>query len=294
MLQTIKRKGIDMRKKLAVEIKRAQIGLITDIVYSQKPYWYENSIKSLHLNLMKPRGKNPYPVIIWLCGGAWKMMDKDYHMPEMVYLAEHGFAVASVEYRMTNEAQFPGQIEDVKEAIRFLRAHSKDFCLNPEKFGIMGESAGGYLAVLAGTTGETTIFDKGSNLEYSSRVQAVCDWYGPIDFIDFARENNGYPASPEALLLGGAADVNQEIALQANPCTYLTPQTPPMMILHGNEDDTVPFRQSEQLYEQLCSNGTPVEFYELEKAGHADRHFVQPQIRELILNFFQKNLVVSV
>lgn len=279
-----------MRKKLAVEITREQIGLITDIVYAQKPYWFESSMRCLRMNLMKPRGEGPYPVIIWLCGGAWKMMDKGYHLPEMVYLAEKGFAIASIEYRMTNEAQFPGQIEDVKEAIRFLRAHSEEFCLNPEKFGIMGESAGGYLAVLAGTTGETRIFDKGANLEYTSRIQAVCDWYGPVDFIDFARENNGYAASPEALLLGGAAYENRETAIRANPCTYLTPNTPPIMIVHGNQDGTVPFRQSEILYEQLCANGTPVEFYELENTDHADRHFVQPEIRALILDFFTRHL----
>ena len=246
-----------MRKKLNVEITRPQIGLIQDLVFSQPDFWFGHSARSLKLNLMKPRGNTPLPVIVWVCGGAWHMLDKNYHAPEMTYLAEAGFAVASVEYRTTNEAQ---------------------------------ESAGAYLSVMAGVTGNTREFDVGENPEYSSAVQAVCDWYGPTDFMDFGKENRFSPASPEALLLGGPADLVSKVTRAATPATYLSPETPPMLLIHGNQDGTVPFRQSEILYEQLLANGTPVEFYELEGADHADRHFVQPQIREIILDFFNRTL----
>ena len=154
----------------------------------------------------------------------------------------------------------------------------------------MGESAGGYLSILAGTSGSTRIFDVGENLEYSSSVQAVCDWYGPSDFVEFAKENNGSADSPEALLMGGPAHRVPEVAEAATPCTYLSPETPPFLILHGNQDRTVPFSQSEILYERLTANQTPVEFYELDGADHADRHFVQPAIRKIILEFFERNL----
>lgn len=279
-----------MKSKLQVEIERAQVGILQDIVFAQPPFWFGNTTRPLKLNLMKARSDKPLPVIIWLCGGAWVMMDKNYHTPEMEYLAENGFAVASVEYRTSNEARFPSQIEDVKAAIRFLRAHAKQFGLDAEHIGIMGESAGGYLSILAGTSGSTRIFDVGENLEYSSSVQAVCDWYGPSDFVEFAKENNGSADSPEALLMGGPAHRVPEVAEAANPCTYLSPETPPFLILHGNQDHTVPFSQSEILYERLTANQTPVEFYELDGADHADRHFVQPAIRKIILEFFERNL----
>lgn len=279
-----------MRQKINVPIERIQIGLLPDIVYAQKPFWFGHSTRSLKLSLLKPRSDRPLPLIIWVCGGAWVMMEKSYHLPEMTYLAEQGFAVASVEYRTTNECAFPSQIEDIKDAIRFLRAHASEYNLDPDHFGIMGESAGGYLSILAGTSGSTRIFDTGDYLEQSSAVQAVCDWYGPSDFLDFAKENDAYPASPEALLLGGPAPSIPEQTAAADPCTYLSPETPPFLILHGNDDHTVPFRQSEILYDRLTANGTPVEFYELEGAEHADRHFVQPMIRKLILEFFTRYL----
>lgn len=279
-----------MRQKITIPIERLQIGLIPNIVYAQKPFWFGHSSRSLKLDLLKPRSDRPLPLIIWVCGGAWVMMEKSYHLPEMVHLAEQGFAVASVEYRTTNECTFPSQIEDIKDAIRFLRAHASEYNLDPKHFGIMGESAGGYLSILAGTSGSTRIFDTGDYLEQSSAVQAVCDWYGPSDFLDFAKENDAFPASPEALLLGGPAPSIPEQTAAADPCTYLSPETPPFLILHGNDDHTVPFRQSEILYERLTANGTPVDFYEIDGAEHADRQFVQPVTRKLILDFFTRYL----
>lgn len=279
-----------MRQKITIPIERLQIGLIPNIVYAQKPFWFGHSSRSLKLDLLKPRSERPLPLIIWVCGGAWVMMEKSYHLPEMLHLAELGFAVASVEYRTSNECPFPGQIEDIKDAIRFLRAHASEYNLDPLHFGIMGESAGGYLSILAGTTGSTRIFDTGEYLEQSSAVQAVCDWYGPSDFLDFAKENDAYPASPEALLLGAPAPSASEKTAAADPCTYLSPETPPFLILHGNDDHTVPFRQSEILYQRLMEQNIPVDFYEIDGAEHADKQFVQPVTRKLIAEFFTRYL----
>lgn len=279
-----------MRQKITIPIERLQIGLIPNIVYAQKPFWFGHSSRSLKLDLLKPRSERPLPLIIWVCGGAWVMMEKSYHLPEMLHLAELGFAVASVEYRTSNECPFPGQIEDIKDAIRFLRAHASEYNLDPLHFGIMGESAGGYLSILAGTTGSTRIFDTGEYLEQSSAVQAVCDWYGPSDFLDFAKENDAYPASPEALLLGAPAPSAPEKTAAADPCTYLSPETPPFLILHGNDDHTVPFRQSEILYQRLMEHNIPVDFYEIDGAEHADKQFVQPVTRKLIAEFFTRYL----
>lgn len=279
-----------MRQKITVPVKRVPVNMIPDIVYAQKPFWYGHSSRTLKLTLIRPQNKYPLPLIIWLCGGAWKTMEKSYHLPEMFHLAERGFAVASVEYRTTNECSFPCQIEDIKDAIRFLRAHADRYNLDPLHFGLMGESAGGYLAAFVGASGSTRVFDTGEYQDQSSAVQAVCDWYGPSDFFDLFKNNNDYLCSSEMLFLGGDGVDLQKQAAVADPCTYFSLETPPFLILHGNNDHKVSLRQSERLYERIVDNGTIVNFYEIDGAEHGSYHFAQPAIQQLIANFFSQYL----
>lgn len=136
----------------------------------------------MDLIVPKNRGNHaPCPTIVWLCGGAFRVMDRSAWMPELMRYAEAGFVVASVEYRTGNEAVFPAPLIDVKAAIRYLRAHAKEFCVDPEIIISMGESAGGALACLLGVTGEKREFDQGEYQEQSSGVCAVVDYYGLTD-----------------------------------------------------------------------------------------------------------------
>jgi acetyl esterase/lipase len=136
--------------------------------------------KSLLLDLYLPeKSRHSLPLIIWIHGGAWTGGDKADCPARR--LLQRGYAVASINYRLSNEAIFPAQIEDCKAAIRWLRAHAKQYGLDADHFGAWGSSAGGHLVALLGTTGDLKQFDKGDNLDFSSRVQAVCDFYGPTD-----------------------------------------------------------------------------------------------------------------
>ena len=215
-------------------------------------------------------------------------------IPELVPYAHHGYIIASIQYRVSGEALFPAQIEDVKTAIRFLRAHAEKYHIDAERIGIMGESAGGHLAALAGTTGNVKELDKGEWLEQSSKVQAVVDWYGPTDFLQLSQFSDSViknlAASPEALLIGGRAQDNKEKSEKANPISYITGETPPFLILHGDSDRIVPFSQSEILYEALKGIGADVALYNLEGAGHATKEFFQPEIENIIINFFDRHL----
>ena len=138
--------------------------------------------KKLLLDLYLPeKPQGPLPLVIWIHGGAWLGGDKaDCPARRLV---QRGYAVASVNYRLSNEAIFPAQIKDCKAAVRWLRAHTAEYGLDAGHFGVWGASAGGHLVALLGTSGDTKDFDKGENLGVSSRVQAVCDWFGPTDLL---------------------------------------------------------------------------------------------------------------
>jgi acetyl esterase/lipase len=244
------------------------------------------------LDLYLPKAGARLPLIINIHGGAFKMGSKEQGVPTE-YLAE-GYAVASINYRLSQHAKFPAQIEDCKAAVRWLRAHASDYRLDPDRFAAWGGSAGGHLAAMLGTTGDTKEFDSGANLDQTSRVQAVVDYFGPTDFLqmDAHRLPNGQthdPAnSPESELIGGAIQENKEKTARANPITYITPSDPPFLICHGDQDPMVPHHQSELLEAALKKAGVPVSFYTVKGAGHG--RFNDPKVPEMTKEFLAKHL----
>ena len=267
-----------------------------NLVYRQVPGWGQVGSRPLHLTLLRaPAAAQPQPVIVWLCGGAWLDVDHNVWLPELNAFARAGYAVASVQYRLSNVAPFPAPLTDVKAAIRYLRAHAREWGLDPCRFAIMGESAGGFLSALAGATGQTRQFDEGDNLDESSAVQAVVDWYGPTDLAAMTQALlPGRPAdalsSPEDLLLGANLACHPEAAQAANPMAYIGDATPPYLILHGTADPLVPIEQSRMLEAALSAAGRDARLYELEGAGHGTPAFSQPAIKDLILGFLQEVL----
>lgn len=220
-----------------------------------------------------PRATNPLPLIIWVHGGAWQGGSKE-NCPALRYL-ECGYAVASVNYRLSQHAIFPAQIEDCKAAVRWLRAHAKDHNLDPNRFAAWGSSAGGHLVALLGTSGGANEFDTGENLKESSRVQAVVDFFGPTDFTQMGKFSlpnapfdHDVADSPESRLIGGAIQQNKEKAAKANPVTYVSQDDPPFLIMHGNKDNLVPYQQSELLRDALANAGVTVTLRIIEGAGH--------------------------
>ena len=226
------------------------------------------------LDLFIPPGAtNPLPLIIWVHGGAWMGGSKD-QCPALPYL-QKGYAVASINYRLSQRAIFPAQIEDCKAAVRWLRAHAKENNLDADRFAAWGASAGGHLVALLGTAGDVKKFDVGENLEVSSRVQTVVDFFGPTDLTKMAKDSlpnsridHDAPDAPEAKLIGGPVQENKEKAATANPISYVAKDNPPFLIMHGNKDDIVPYQQSELLRDALQKVGAPVTFKIIEGAGH--------------------------
>jgi len=247
----------------------------------------------LDLYLPKQAGKetpDKLPLIIWIHGGAWRAGSKG-NCPATRFLRK-GYAVASINYRLSQHAIFPAQIEDCKAAVRWLRANSNQYGLETNRIGVWGSSAGGHLVALLGTTGDVKEFDKGGNLNVSSRVQAVCDYFGPTDFTKISNFPSSIrhdaPDSPESKLLGGPIQQNKEACQRANPITYVTKDDPPFLIVHGDQDHTVPHNQSQLLYEALTKAGVQVKFHTVEGAGHG--RFKSPEVNKMVDDFFDRHL----
>lgn len=250
---------------------------------------------TLHLLRAEHASERPAPALVFVHGGAWLGGNKDTGILPLLPFARRGYICASVEYRLSPEARFPAQIADVKCAIRFLRRHADDLGLDPERIGVWGTSAGGHLAALLGLAPDRPELEGNGGWEgVSSRVQAVCDWFGPSDFLRIAdapsRLDHGAPDSPEARLIGGQIATLPEQAAQASPVSYVSGAAPPFLIMHGNDDQTVPWQQSRLLYEALLTAGTEVTFHTLPGAGHGGPAFERGRTREVVSDFFDRHL----
>ena len=256
------------------------------------------------LDLFVPEHEGKIPLLVWIHGGAWVWGDKND--PSFYRFVKQGYAVASINYRLSQHAVFPAQILDCKSAIRWLKAHAPEYGIDPKRVGVGGASAGGHLASLVAATGESREFDKGDNLDQSSRVDAVCDFFGPVDFERYEFEATsiklGDPNNPFVKLMGGIDlssgstnlirdlkldDEKRALIRSAEAISQVTEKHPPIIIFHGNKDDLVPSNQSEYYLEALREKGVESSLYIVNGAGHG---FDGPNIWRLISIFFDKHL----
>jgi acetyl esterase/lipase len=249
-------------------------------------------------------GTGPFPVIVSIHGGAFKFGDKrGVDLQAALAGLRRGYAVVSVNYRLSGEARFPAQIQDVKAAIRFVRANAGRHSLNPDRIAAWGGSAGGYLAALAGTSGGVPELEDLSlgNADQSSRVQAVVDWFGPVDFMamdgqfrksGIAGQLHGTADSFESQLLGKPIAQVPELVKMADPQTYISPDDPPFFIQHGTKDDVIPAAQSVEfaarLEKALGKDKVTVEL--LPGAGHGGPPFMAPANLNKVLDFLDRHL----
>lgn len=247
------------------------------------------------LDLYTPANTAPgakLPLVVWVHGGGWQNGSKN--VCPALWLVPRGYAVASINYRLSSHATYPAQIEDCKTAVRWLRANASAHGIDGERIGVWGASAGGHLVALLGVTGDVKDFDKGENLGTSSAVQAVCDFFGPTDFLQMNKFpstiEHDSPTSPESKLIGGAIQENKEKVARANPLTFVSRGDAPFLILHGDKDPLVPIHQSELLEAALKQAGVAVTLLKLEGAGHGGQPFNAPEQQQRIAAFFDQHL----
>ena len=254
--------------------------------------------RALRLDLYRPTTAAPHPVLVWVHGGGWRRGNKS--RVALRGLIEHGFAVASVEYRLSGEATYPAAIHDVKAAVRWLRAHGDELGLATKRIGVGGTSAGGHLAALLGTSGGVAALEGslGAHAEESSRVQAVVDLFGPTDLLRIFDDvaNKERAAGPNGMVgrfLGGAVFERESVAREASPTTHITKDDPPFLILHGDRDRVVPVSQSRLFHAALEKAGVSSTLKVLPGSGHGGRAFTSAAMLGEIAAFLRKHLVES-
>jgi acetyl esterase/lipase len=236
------------------------------------------------LDLYLPeKTKGPLPVILWVHGGGWTNGDKT-NGPAFRFAAL-GYAVASMNYRFSQHAIFPAQIHDCKAAVRWLRANAAKYGLDADHIGAWGASSGGHLVALLGTTANVKELEgPGGNAEQSSRVQAVVDWFGPTDFLTVGAKDT------RTKLLGGDPQQNKEKARRASPMTYVSRDAAPLLIMHGDEDRTVPVSQSETFFAALKAAGADATLVIVKGGKHAGVLFTNAENRKQVEDFFARHL----
>lgn len=280
-----------MKKTVEISVREPQYIVATDVAFSQVDAWYGHTRRDLKMDIIYPEdSQRKYPCIVWICGGAWLTMDKSGHLAYLAQLAREGFAVVSVEYRTSNEAKYPTQLQDVRAAVRYLRAHAARYNIDEDRFGVMGESAGGYLSAMTALA-EDPSFEVGDYLDYSSKVQAACVWYPVTNALGFEYKSAEEAAGmPESMFFGKNILRHREESYRNSPVYFVTKDAPPFLIIHGTADKAVPFSQGEELHDRLEEAGCDVSLLAIKGAGHADIRFFQKEIWDKIIKFFMEKL----
>ena len=283
-----------------------RVDYVSNVVYKQINT--PNSHQSLVLNLLLPKLKDdaPAPVVMFVKGSGFTAMNLDGFMQQRMYLAQKGFAVIEVETRVVPQATFPAQTIDLKAAIRFVRAHAKEFNLNVDKIGVWGDSSGGWAATVAATSNGVKDFEEGENLDFSSDIAACVDFYGPTDLQTIGKgqgkdieKGHDSSSTTEAMLVngtafgtnpGGSINSDPEKAKKANPITYIDKKDPAFLIFHGTNDNLVSVYESQILYENLKKAGVPAKLVYVKDGTHGGVDFYQPEIMDMVADFFEEQL----
>ncbi|MGK2857972.1 MAG: alpha/beta hydrolase fold domain-containing protein [Thermoanaerobaculia bacterium] len=253
--------------------------------------------QSLLLDLFVPSGRGPFPIIVSLHGGSWASGTRDQGLA--ILQLDRGYAVANIDYRLAPTSIWPAQVEDAKVAVRWLRANSGRFDLDPGRIGVMGLSAGGHIGAVLGTSNGVVALEgiELGNGGYSSEVQAVVDYFGPSDLLKLKQQalpcmpgDPNDPTEAPSQLLGCTLPLCPEKAATANPITYVTPDDPPFLLLHGTSDCLVPWQQSQILHDALRKAGVRSKLILVPFAGHGDLLFVTPLIQQQVNDFLDEHL----
>ncbi|HVG10757.1 MAG TPA: Calx-beta domain-containing protein [Thermoanaerobaculia bacterium] len=265
--------------------------------------------QDLKLELLVPSTATPaapVPAVVYIHGGGWFNGSRLPIPTGVSDLCSKGYAVASIDYRLSDTAIWPAQIQDSKGAVRWLRAHAATYNLDPDRFAAWGVSAGAQLASMLGTSGDegtVTVGNftadlegaTGGNTGFSSRVQAVVSWYGYGDMLQMnfypSTQNHDTNGSPESRLVGDWIQKVPERTATANAGTFASPDDPPFLVMHGTIDDLVPFNQSELLVDALRRNGVRVTWVPVPNVGHGGTAFTTTANHQTVYDFLKAALL---
>jgi acetyl esterase/lipase len=244
----------------------------------------------LKLNMARPKGDGPFPAVVCIHGGGFRAGKRESYDALTIKLAERGYVAVTVSYRLAPKYPFPAAIHDTKAAVRWLRAHAKQYHIDPERIGTTGGSAGGHLAQFLGVTGDVKEFEgTGGHAEQSSKVKCVVNVYGPSDFTkSYGKSVDAAEVLP--LFLGGNLEKARALHIKASPLYWVTPNAAPTLFVHGTEDKYVHVEQAEWIHDKLKAASVETELLKLEGAGHGFKGKEIETSEKALFAFFDKHL----
>jgi acetyl esterase/lipase len=301
---------LDVKNEPQMVVEKGKLSFKRNITYATRTNPKGKPLP-LKLDIQTPLEPGKYPLIVYLTGGGFMVSPKQSALPQRTYVANQGFVVASIQYRIIrNGATYVDTLADVKAAIRYLRANADAYQIDPAKVGIWGESAGGYLAVMAGATNGRPEFEDGDNASISSDVAAVVDKFGAADLSKLAEgfdaptvaTNTAAGNSTAKFLFGPTTEksvLDDAAALdRANPVSYVSAASPAFLFLHGVEDRIISPVQTQIPHQALLQKKANSTRYLLDGAGHGDLSvqggdvvmWTTTRVMNLLVDFFTKEL----
>jgi acetyl esterase/lipase len=268
---------------------------VPDSVAAELDVEYSRVGERLAMDIFRPKGASSgrLPAVVAVHGGGFRRGSRNSYQALCIELAQRGYVAATVSYRLAPRHQFPAPLEDVKAAVRFLRANAARYSIDAERIGAVGGSAGGHLVLMLGLTGPLKIFEgSGPNLDQSSAVQAVVNYYGPVDLIEsYAKSVDAGEVLP--LFLGGDRLNNRKDHLLASPLHYVTPLAPPILTIHGTKDTFVNYEHAAWITSKLLSAGVETELETIADAGHGFKGPDAERAQARMIAFFDRKLKPS-
>ena len=262
-----------------------------EIVFEQGIEYSSPDNQHLQVNLARPKeASGKLPAVLCIHGGGFRAGKRERWDNLCKQLAERGYVAATATYRLAPKYQFPAAVHDVKAAVRWLRANADKYHIDPERIGVVGDSAGGHLAQYLGVTGDVPSLEgDGGNPGQSSRVTCVVNYYGPSDLTkSYGKSVDAAEVLP--LWLGGDATKEHRKHIVASPLYWVTPSAAPTLLLHGTEDPYVNYEQAGWIYDKLKAADVEVELLTLQGAGHGFKGEDAEKAEKAMLDFFDRHL----
>lgn len=275
--------------------------LTADLVYHESSNSEEQPL-NLKMDVVRPRDDKKYPAVVFLTGGGFMWAPKNSNLYNRCEIAKAGYVVGSIEYHVVSNGLYSDAVKDVKAAIRYLRANAEKYGIDPKNIAVWGESAGGYLTAMTGTTNGVKEFETGENLDQSSNVQAAIDCYGlsdltkiGADYDKAAEEAHFNAAAPEAGYVhgknSGLTILDQpEVVAKSNPVNYVDKNDPPFLFIHGSVDQLVSPSQTLLVHNALRKAGAQSTRYVISGANHGGPQFSDPKVISIMIEFLDKEL----
>lgn len=273
---------------ISVIVMLMTVATAADPDHKYVQYATANNHKLL-LDIYQPGSTTKAPLVIWVHGGAWRSGSKN-KVP-VTRLLHHGFAIASVDYRLSGVARFPAQVHDIKAAIRFLRANANSYNLDASRFIIAGASAGGHLAALVGVSNGVKELegDAGNYQGISSDVHGIVSFYGASNLESILAQSTPHGLSVRVpaleLLLGGQPDKKKELARLASPVSHIDGQDPPLLLIHGDQDPQMPINQAHELNGKYKQQNLSVEFEVVHGGAHGGKVFFENKMVDRVAEY---------